>query len=87
MNGFVLEQEIEPLIDFEISLDETPFPTSPENHFFFALELSHRGVHIQSLAPRFLGEFQRGVDFHGDRRDLPQTILSACSHRRGLWEL
>ncbi|MGZ3493432.1 MAG: tagaturonate epimerase family protein [Thermodesulfobacteriota bacterium] len=54
-------------IDFEISLDKTPFPTSPENHFFLALELSHRGVHIQSLAPRFAGEFQRGVNMRGDR--------------------
>lgn len=53
-------------VDFEISLEETPIPTSPEKHFFFALELSHRGVHIQSLAPRFVGEFRNGVDF-GDR--------------------
>ena len=56
-----------PLVDFEICMDGMPFPTSPENHFFFALELSHRGVHIQSLAPRFLGEFQKGIDFRGDR--------------------
>ncbi len=53
--------------DFEVSLDETPFETSPENHFFFALELSHRGVHIQSLAPRFAEEFRRGLDFRGNR--------------------
>jgi hypothetical protein len=56
-----------PLVDFEISMDETPFPTSPENHFFFALELSHRGVHIQSLAPRFVGEFQKGIDYRRSR--------------------
>ena len=56
-----------PLVDFEISMDETPFLTSPENHFFFALELSHRGVHIQSFAPRFVGESQKGIDFRGDR--------------------
>jgi len=56
-----------PLIDFEISMEEAPFPTSPENHFFFALELSHRGVHIQSLAPRFIGEFQKGMDDRKER--------------------
>jgi len=70
-----------PLIDFEISMDETPFPTSPENHFFFALELSHRGVHIQSLAPRFIGEFQKGIDYRGDkeafRRQFYQHVLIA----------
>jgi hypothetical protein len=56
-----------PLVDFEISLEEAPFPTSPENHFFFALELSHRGVRIQSLAPQFVGEFQKGMDDRKDR--------------------
>ena len=56
-------------IDFEISMDDTPFPTSPENHFFFALELGHRGVHIQSLAPRFIGELHKGIDYHGNRED------------------
>jgi hypothetical protein len=57
----------QPVIDLELSMDETPFPTTPENHFFFALELSHRGVHLHSLAPRFVGEFQKGIDFRGDR--------------------
>jgi hypothetical protein len=62
-------------------MDETPFPTSPENHFFFALELSHRGVHIQSLAPRFIGEFQKGIDYRRDkesfRRQFYQHVLIA----------
>ncbi|MGO8988487.1 MAG: tagaturonate epimerase family protein [bacterium] len=49
-------------IDLEISMAEAPFTTSPENHFFFALELSHRGVRIQSLAPRFIRGSGRRVD-------------------------
>jgi len=53
-------------VDFEVSIDETPFPTSAENHFFFILQLNHRGVRIDSLAPRFIGEFQKGVDYRGD---------------------
>lgn len=57
----------QPLVDFEISMEGAPFPTSPENHFFFALELSHRGVHIQSLAPQFVGEFRKGMDDREDR--------------------
>lgn len=55
--------------DFEISIDETPFPTSPENHFFFVLMLNQRGVRIDSLAPRFIGEFQKGIDYRGDIED------------------
>jgi hypothetical protein len=53
-------------IDFEISIDETPFATSPENHLFFIIAIGHRGVKIDSLAPRFIGEFQKAVDYRGD---------------------
>ena len=55
-----------PSIDFEVSIDETPFPTSPGNHLFFIIELNHRGIRIDSLAPRFIGEFQKGIDYRGD---------------------
>jgi len=55
-----------PLIDFEISIDETTFPTSPESHLFFVIQLQHRGIHFDSLAPRFVGEFQKGIDYIGD---------------------
>jgi len=68
-------------VDFEVSIDETPFATSPENHFFFILQLTHRGVRIDSLAPRFTGEFQKGVDYRGDidtfRRHFYQHVLIA----------
>jgi hypothetical protein len=68
-------------IDFEVSVDETPFPTSAENHFFFILQLSQRGVRVDSLAPRFVGEFQKGVDYRGDiesfRRHFYQHVLIA----------
>ncbi len=63
----LLQRRNQSPVDFEISLDRTSFPTSPENHFFFALELSHRGVYIQSLAPRFYGESRDGVAFRGNR--------------------
>jgi hypothetical protein len=51
-----------PLVDFEICLEGMPSSTSPQNHLFFALELSHRGVHIQSLAPRWVGALEKGMD-------------------------
>jgi hypothetical protein len=53
-------------IDFEISIDETLTPTAPESHFFVAQELYSRGVNIFSMAPRFCGEFQKGIDYIGD---------------------
>jgi len=56
-------------VDFEISVDETPFPTTPENHLFFIIALSHRGVQIDALAPRFIGEFQKAIDYRGPLED------------------
>ncbi len=53
-------------IDFEMSIDETLTSTSPESHYFVAKELIGGGVRITSLAPRFCGEFQKGIDYIGD---------------------
>lgn len=53
-------------IDFEISIDETETITSPQAHFFVANELINRKVDVISLAPRFCGEFQKGIDYIGD---------------------
>ncbi|MBL9174800.1 MAG: hypothetical protein JNL10_14780 [Verrucomicrobiales bacterium] len=53
--------------EIEVSVDETDSPTSPLEHLFFALELQRRGVpNLVSLAPRFVGEFEKGVDYRGD---------------------
>ena len=59
-------QPLERTIDFEISIDETTTPTSPEAHYFIANELYGSGVKVNSMAPRFIGEFQKGIDYIGD---------------------
>ncbi|MDA8441395.1 MAG: tagaturonate epimerase family protein [Peptococcaceae bacterium] len=53
-------------IDFEISIDETTVPTTPQAHYFVARELIEAKVAFASLAPRFCGEFQKGIDYKGD---------------------
>ncbi len=52
--------------DLEMSVDETDTPTSAEEHYFIAHELLKRDVPVVSLAPRFVGKFQKGVDYMGD---------------------
>jgi hypothetical protein len=52
--------------DLEASVDETDTPTSAEEHYFIANELRRLGVPFVSLAPRFVGSFQKGVDYIGD---------------------
>lgn len=52
--------------DLEMSVDETDTPTSIHEHFLIANELLKRNIPIVSLAPRFVGKFQKGVDYMGD---------------------
>jgi hypothetical protein len=52
--------------ELEMSVDETDTPTSVEEHFFIASELRRLGVQWVSLAPRYIGRFEKGVDYLGD---------------------
>ena len=58
--------ELKESFDFEISVDETDAPTTPLEHYFIANELTRLGVKYTSLAPRFIGRFEKGVDYIGD---------------------
>ena len=53
-------------LDFEVSIDETATPTSPAQHFYVANELFDRGAKPATIAPRFCGDFQKGIDYIGD---------------------
>lgn len=52
--------------ELELSVDETDHPTTLFEHWLIASELNRLGVDLVSLAPRFSGEFEKGVDFRGD---------------------
>ncbi len=52
--------------DLELSVDETDQPTTVFEHYLIASELSRLGVELVSLAPRFCGDFEKGIDFKGD---------------------
>ena len=58
--------ELNDTFDFEVSVDETEAPTTPLEHYFIASELKRQGVRFSSLAPRFVGRFEKGVDYIGD---------------------
>jgi len=62
-------------IDFEISLDETLNATSLYGHLLVALEIEKRNIEISSMAPRFVGEFQKGVDYIGNIEDFEKNIV------------
>jgi hypothetical protein len=52
--------------ELEVSVDEADTPTTPEEHYFIASELRRLGVAWVSLAPRYIGRFEKGVDYIGD---------------------
>lgn len=52
--------------ELEVSVDETDTPTSHAEHLFIARELRRLGVRWVSLAPRYVGSFEKGVDYVGD---------------------
>lgn len=64
--------------DLEISIDETTTPTIPAHHLFIARELHHRGVLVNSLAPRFIGEFQKAIDYQGDLAEFTRQFRVHC---------
>lgn len=64
--------------DLEVSIDETTAPTVPSHHLFIASELKRRKVTVNSLAPRFIGEFQKGIDYIGDLGEFERQFIVHC---------
>jgi tagaturonate epimerase len=52
--------------EIEVSIDETDTVTTPFEHFFIVSELKRMGVTFVSLAPRFVGDFEKGIEYKGD---------------------
>lgn len=53
-------------VEMEISVDETESVTTHLEHLYIANELKRLGVQWVSLAPRYIGRFEKGVDYIGD---------------------
>lgn len=66
--------------EIEVSVDETDSITSPLDHLFVGLELKRRRIpNVVSLAPRFIGEFEKGIDYRGDFRKFEQQLTEHVS--------
>ena len=72
--------------DYEVSIDETETPTTPLEHLFMALELRRLGVTFVSLAPRFPGAMEKGVDWQGNRAVLQAELRAHAAIARTLGE-
>ncbi len=50
----------------EVSMDETDAPQTPAELLVILAALADRGVPVQTIAPKFTGRFNKGVDYAGD---------------------
>lgn len=70
--------------ELEMSVDETDTPTSVGEHFFIARELDRLGVQWVSLAPRYIGRFEKGVDYIGDLAEFESYLARHAAIARVL---
>ncbi len=49
----------------EVSMDETEQPQTPVELFFILAALADEGIPLQTIAPKFTGRFNKGVDYAG----------------------
>ena len=50
----------------EVSMDETDSPQTPVELFFILAASADEGIPLQTIAPKFTGRFNKGVDYVGD---------------------
>ena len=60
--------------EIELSVDETPQPTTLAEHYIIADQCLKRGMKLVSLAPRFIGDFEKGIDYIGDLKALEKSL-------------
>ncbi len=60
--------------EIELSVDETEQPTTLAEHYIIADQCLSRGMKLVSLAPRFIGTLEKGVDYIGDVPALERSL-------------
>jgi len=75
--------------EIELSVDETPQPTTLAEHYIIADQCIAGGMKLVSLAPRYIGEFEKGVDYKGDVAAFERSLAdhSAIAHQLGAYKL
>ncbi len=75
--------------ELEMSVDETETVTTLAEHIYIAYELRRLGVKWVSLAPRYVGTFEKGVDYIGDPAEFEKSFAQhlAVSQAFGPYKL
>ena len=62
----ILAQKGEGNFVVEVSMDETRHPQTPIELFFILAAIANEGIPAQTIAPKFTGRFNKGIDYVGD---------------------
>jgi len=75
--------------EVEFAVDETDYPTKPAEHIVVVSELQRLGMKFISFAPRFVGRFEKGVEYIGDIGELQRDfeIHAAITRALGPYKL
>ena len=75
--------------ELEMSVDESDTVTTVAEHIYIANELKRLGVKWVSLAPRYVGDFEKGVDYIGDLGEFERSFAQhfAVSQTYGPYKL
>jgi hypothetical protein len=60
--------------EVEFAIDETDYPTKPAEHIVVVSELQRLGMEFVSFAPRYVGRFEKGVEYIGDIDELQRDF-------------
>jgi hypothetical protein len=63
---FLVEKKGEGKFIPEVSMDETDFPQTPVELLIILAAIADEKIPIQTIAPKFTGRFNKGVDYVGD---------------------
>jgi tagaturonate epimerase len=70
--------------EIELSVDETEQPTTLAEHYIIAEQCLSNDMKLVSLAPRFIGHFEKGVDYIGDLAALDKSLSDHAAIARQL---
>ncbi len=63
----------------EVSMDEVDEAQTPEELRYILREIAKEGIPVQTIAPKFTGRFNKGVDYRGDlarfEREFEQDLM------------
>jgi hypothetical protein len=60
----------------EVSMDETDCPQTPSELLLILAAIADAGIPIQTIAPKFTGRFNKGVDYVGDVEQFEREFIA-----------